>query len=516
MSIIVRITQEEVIALKDAEIEELKALLEKLSTQITYLQSQLFGSSSEKVDPNQSELFGEGEEMGKPAPLPDVPAEEQEEEKSRDENNPARKKKRDIFPENLKVEVVEVIKPEEVLANPELYRKTGERHHDLLHHQRAELFWQRKVTEQYVRMDQKEVPPISSPAPTPPIEGASITPEFAAQLIIAKYCDHLPHYRQSGIFSREQGIDLSRQTINKWTHAIAEHLQGVAEAIGRELRMADVLQIDETPIDYLLPGNGKTKKGYYWVMRNPVTGSVYYHWEITRSKDGLKRTLGWDEVTNTLDFTGTLQCDGYSAYISLQKELEGIQLGGCMAHIRRKFLRDESFTDLAWGKEFIGAIQTLYQIERDLANAPPDERRRMRQEKSKPIVLKLKKTLITQQLKYRPKSSIGEAINYALGEWESFERYLDDGKLEIDNNGVENAIRPTKLGAKNHLFIGSAEAGKNSAILYTLIENCRALGLNPRDYLEYTIKAKATQESKNLTPAKLHAILNPPPIQAAA
>ncbi len=215
--------------------------------------------------------------MGKPEPLPDVPAGELEEEKSNDESKPTRKKKNDLFPENLKVEVVEVIKSAEVEANPALYRKTGERHHDLLHHQRAELLWQRKITEQYVRIDQKEAPPLSSPAPAPPIEGASITAEFAAQLIIAKYCDHLPHYRQAGIFWREQSIDLSRQTINKWTHAIAQHLQGISEAIGRELRMEDVLQIDETPIDYLLPGNGKTKKGYYWVIRNPETGAVYYH-----------------------------------------------------------------------------------------------------------------------------------------------------------------------------------------------------------------------------------------------
>ncbi len=187
-----------------------------------------------------------------------------------------------------------------------------------------------------------------------------------------------------------------------------------------------------------------------------------------------------------------------------------------MAHIRRKFLLDEGFTNLAWGKEWIGLIQDLYQLERELANAPPEERQRRRQEKAKPIVDQLKQTLISQKHKYRPKSAIGEAITYALNEWEGFARYLDDGKLEIDNNGVENAIRPTKLGAKNHLFIGSAEAGENSAILYTLIENCRALRLNPRDYLEYVIKAKASKESEELTLAKVQAILNPTLMQAAA
>ena len=408
--------------------------------------------------------------------------------------------------------------PPEVLEQPELYKKVGERNHDLLHYTPAALLWQRRVTEQYIRLDQKEAPPISKPSPAPPIEGAAITPEFAAQLIIAKYCDHLPHYRQAGIWKREQDINLSRQTINKWTHAVAQHLKGVADAIGRELRDAEVLQLDETPIKYLLPGNGKTKQGYYWVMRNPETSEVYFHWETTRGKNGLKRTLGWDEKSNTIDFSGILQCDGYSAYISLAKELEGIQLGGCLAHMRRKFLRDESFTSIAWGKDFTKKVQQLYRLERELkdSNAPPDIRRQVRQKLAKPIVADLQQTLVTQKLNYRPKSTLGEAISYALKEWAGFERYVDNGRLEIDNNGVENAIRPTKLGAKNHLFIGSAEAGESSAILYTLIENCRTLGLNPRDYLVKAIKGLTQDiDAVELTPAKLAQQLKPTQSEAA-
>jgi len=455
--------------------------------------------------------------MGKPAPLPDVPEDAPEEESSNDVNKPktTRKTKADRFPKNLKVEVVKVIKPAEVEAHPERYKKIGERHHDLLHHQTAKVLWERTITEQYVRIDHKEAPPLSAPAPVPPITGAAITPEFAAQLIIAKYCDHLPHYRQSGIFLREQGIELSRQTINKWTHAIASHLSDIADAIGRELRMADVLQIDETPIKYLQPGNGKTKQGYYWVLRDPITQQVYFHWETTRGKNALKRTLGWDEESNTLDFSGTLQCDGYTAYLSLKKELEGIELGGCLTHIRRKFLRDESFTTLTWGQTFIYQTQKLYSIERELANAPPAERKRIRQEQARPIVAQLKQTLITQKSNYRPKSTIGEAITYALKEWEGFERYLEDGKLDIDNNGVENAIRPTKLGAKNHLFIGSAEAGDDTALLYTIIENCKVAGLNPRGYLAYAIQQIGTVDASELTPNK-HAQQLKDATQAAA
>lgn len=444
--------------------------------------------------------------MGKPEPLPEAEG-EQEEEKSKDKekNKSSRKSKEQSFPKNLTIEEVERITPEEVLKNPEKFRKIGESHHDLLHHQRSKLLWHRTVTEKYVPREDKKAPPLSAPAPLPPISGAAITPQLASQIVIGKYCDHLPHYRQSRIWKREYDVSLGRQTINRWTHAVAEHLFPIYDALGCELRSAQTLQLDETPLDYLKAGHGKTKKGYLWVMRNPVTKAVYYHWETTRSKEGLKRTLGWNPQTNTVDFAGTIQCDGYSAYQSLHKELSGLTLGGCLAHIRRRFIQDESFVATAWGAHFLKSIQRLYQIETKLkkANAPPDQRRRVRQEYAKPIVIELQEKLLSQKINYRPKSSIGVAISYALNQWDRFAHYLEDGTLEIDNNGVENAIRPTKLGAKNFLFIGSAEAGTNTAVLYTLLENCKVLGLNPRDYLEHVITAIHIIEPVKLTPAQI-------------
>lgn len=480
----------------------------KLSSQIAYLTNQLHGSKSEKIDPNQLELL-EGAEMGKPEPPPSVPEGEPEEEESSVVKPRQRRGKKDVFPKNLRVEVIKEIIPQEVLDNPADYQEISVREHDLLHHQRAELYWQRTLTRIYKKKNDRTQAPICSPAPVPPIVGAAITPELAAEIVVSKYCDHLPHYRQSAIWKREQEVTLARQTINGWTQAVADTLFGIYEAIGKELRLATTLQLDETPIPYLKPGNGKTKNGYFWVMRDPITGAVYFHWETTRSKDGLKRTLGWDEENNTFDYSGTLQCDGYSAYRSLAAELAGIILGSCLTHIRRKFLKDEGFKNLPWGVAFLKDIQTLYAIEERLknANAPPDERRRIRQAESKPIVEKLYQTLITQQVNYRPKSAIGEAVAYALAEWTGFERYLEDGKLDIDNNGVENAIRPTKLGAKNYLFFGSAEAGKYNAVLYTLLENCKVLGINPRDYLEYVIPALKNKPAEELTPAKLTKIL---------
>ena len=169
------------------------------------------------------------------------------------------------------------------------------------------------------------------------------------------------------------GVDLNRKTINTWVHQIAKHLTPVAEAIGRELRSSDLLQMDETPMHYLIPGAGKAHKGYIWVMRDPQTGATYYQWQQGRSAQDLFQTLGYDDATHKIDFKGTIQCDGYTCYQTLMNTYEGIQLGACLAHIRRKFIDDESLRKIPWVSYLLRAIKALYRIERRLRNtsAPP-------------------------------------------------------------------------------------------------------------------------------------------------
>ena len=286
---------------------------------------------------------------------------------------------------------------------------------------------------------------------------------------------------------------------------MAEHLSPIAAAIRTELLQSQVLQMDETPIKYIKKGNGKTKNGYLWLIRDPQTKAVYYHWHPERSGAALLETLGQNKETGELNFKGTIQCDGYRAYASVEKLFPDIVLGSCMAHIRRKFIEDTSLEHQDWGCTLLSNIQELYRIEKKLreANAPPTEKQKMRQARSKPLTDKIYKTLTEQKDKCRPQSKTGEAIRYALGQWEGFLRYLDDGRLDIDNNGIENAVRPTKLGRKNWLFFGNAEAGQNNADIYTLIENCKTCGINPRNYLEHVFKALKTQAPEELTPAKL-------------
>ena len=450
--------------------------------------------------------------MGKSEPLPDCDeTSARGEAKLKDKKTSPRKRrtKAELFPKNLPVIEKETLIPAEVQENPEAYKKTGERYHDKLDYQPARLRWERTIIAEYASKEDKNLPPVREPAPTSSIPKTMITPALATALIIDKHCDHLPHFRQSARFFREQTAEISHKTINAWVHHTANHLTPIANAIGKELRHSEVLQIDETPMHYLIPGSGKAHKGYLWVMRCPLSGAVYYQWQKGRGAIALMETLGYDAEKNELTFKGTIQCDGYICYLTVMNAYEGILLAACLAHIRRKFIDDASLQHIGWVAYLLKAIRVLYRIERRLRNthAPPDQNKRIRQRWAKPIVTKLYERLKKELPNYRPQSTCGKAISYALNQWEQWILYLEDGRLAIDNNGVENAIRPCKLGLKNYMFFGSLEAGHNNAVLYTLIENCKAEGLNPRDYLEHVIVALHTQPAEELTPAKISELL---------
>ena len=239
------------------------------------------------------------------------------------------------------------------------------------------------------------------------------------------------------------------------------------------------VQVDETPINYLEPGHGRVRQGYLWTGSRPG-GDVFYRWETSRASACL------DNVIPT-NFQGTLQCDGYSAYRAFANGRGGaIALAGCWAHVRRKFYEALASSPRTAGW-IVRQIQHLYRIEANLREhrAGPRLRQAVRAHQSRPIVKRIERALV--QLKssgrHLPQSLLGRAMDYALGQWSTLTVYLDDGRVEIDNNLVENAIRPTAIGKKNWLFVGDADAGERSAIIYTVIESCRRRGLDPYTYL---------------------------------
>lgn len=322
-----------------------------------------------------------------------------------------------------------------------------------------------------------------------------------AHVLVSKYCDHLPLYRQEQIFRRRHGVELPRQTLARWVELAADWLKPIYQEIRTGVLAGGYLQIDETPIGYLDPGRGRTAQGYLWTCARP-RGDVLFHWETSRAADCLGRVL-------PADFSGTLQCDGYAAYGTYARQhAHPVILAGCWAHVRRKFheAREESPKISGW---FLRQIQLLYQVEAEPreSSAGPRLRAAVRAAQSRMIVMRLRRALERTQSGRLPRSLLGQAIAYALGQWKGLEVFLGDGRVEIDNNTVENAIRPTAVGKKNWLFVGDAGAGERGAVIYTVLENCRRRDIDPLAYLRDVLErlpSMTNRQISSLTPEAWH------------
>ena len=444
-----------------------------LRQKIDALVRRVFGSSSEKLDRAQLELL-----LQLPILLETstavVAVEAPKVAVSR-----ARKDRTPRVPDNLPV-VEEVIEPEPVKASPEQWRCIGQEVSEQLDYEPARFLRRRTIRKKYVSRTNIDLAPVIAPLPECLQERSIAAPGLLAQVLVSKYCDHLPLYRQEQIFLRRHQVHLPRQTLARWVELSADWLKPIYEQIRTGVMAGGYVQVDETPINYLEPGHGRTRQGYLWTGSRPK-GDVFFRWETSRATACLDRII----PTN---FTGTLQCDGYAAYRAFANSRGvAIELAGCWAHVRRKFYESiETSPKIAgW---IVRQIQHLYQIEAGLREhrAGPRLRSAVRAHQSRPIVERLQRALTKLKTSGRhlPQSPLAGAIEYSLGLWRTLTVYLADGRVEIDNNLVENAIRPTAIGKKNWLFVGDADAGERSAIIYTIIESCRRRGLDPYAYLK--------------------------------
>jgi len=469
---------------------KLAAENQQLRQRIDWLLRKLFGKSSEKLTPGQL-CFDLGEN-GVTPDAPEAPLEADEVLHA----HPVRKRgKRIELPADLPV-VEERLIPEEVQAEPEAYRQISEEVFEQLDIIPAQCFKRRIIRPKFVRIDDRSLPPVIAPAPKRIIENSIASSGLLLYLVCAKYIEHLPLYRLEQSLKRQFGVFIDRKLMSGWMYRLAQMLAMIYEALRDELRSSGYLQVDETPVRYLNPGTGKCGQGYLWVYNSPK-GSVLFEWHTGRKGDCMKKML--------LDFSGFVQHDGYVAYGSFrrkhQKE-ESIVAAGCMAHMRRNF--HEAQEDSETARLILNEIAKLYQVEARLRENPKLDRRQNRQQESVPVLESIKATLLKVKGSHLPKSLTGQAIDYALARWEQLVIYTEHAELEIDNNLVENAIRPTAVGKKNWLFFGSAEAGQTSAIFYSLIGSCKALGLIPEEYLRAVCEALAgmtNQTAKDWTPA---------------
>ena len=319
-------------------------------------------------------------------------------------------------------------------------------------------------------------------APLPPsvIDQGQPGPGLLAHVLLSKYDDHLPLYRQQQQLAR-LGVDFARQTLCDWVEKGAEWLQPIVREMKRELLAGDYLQVDETPVRMMDPEvQGRCAMGYLWVAGRPG-GDVIFEFHPGRGKEFAVALVG--------SFEGFMQRDGYGVYAALAREKPGLIPVGCWSHGRRKFVEALEERPNEAGL-LVTEIRKLYLIERHARDEclVPEQRRRLRQEKSAPILAAFKLRLEELRPGCLPQSPLGKAIRYALAEWEPLNRYLQDGRLEIDNNLTENAIRPSAIGKKNWLFIGHPEAGWRSAVIYSVIASCRRRGIDPWEYVRDVLK----------------------------
>jgi transposase len=321
---------------------------------------------------------------------------------------------------------------------------------------------------------------VQAAAPARLIEGGLPTEATVAHVLVSKYADHLPLYRQAQIYER-QGLRLDRSTLADWVGRAAFHLRPIRERILAHLKSSAKLFADETTAPVLDPGRGRTKTGQLWAYARddrPWGGTdppaVAYVYAPDRKSS--------QPIAHLAGFKGVLQVDGYSGYRALADKND-VGLALCWAHVRRRFY-DRAVADASpIAAEALQRIAVIYAVEKDIRGRSPEERRVVRQERSLPVLAELEPWLRAKLALLSQKSKLAEGIRYTLSRWEGLTRFLDDGRIEIDSNTVERSIRPIALSRKNALFAGSDGGGENWAVIASLIETCKLNGVDPYAYL---------------------------------
>lgn len=462
-----------------------------LRQKLDALARRFFGKKSEQLNAAQLELLLSGLSQGE-----ELTAEE-EEPPARPTPRLSRPHSRRLrTPDDLEV-VRAVIEPEPVQAEPGQWKCIGQEVSRQLDYQPGKFFWQETVRPKYVRRDQRALPPVIAPALARVADHILAAPGLLAQLYVSKYADHLPYYRQEQLFWRRHGVFIARQQMVQWTAQSVRLLSGITDCLKRQMQASGYVQVDETPVRYQDPNReGRCGQGYLWTALVPGQ-CVIYEWHASRAARCLDSLLG--EA-----FAGKLQCDGYGAYPAFARDKEKLDLFGCWAHARRHFFEAQEQAPRVAGW-FLHQIGLLYRWEAELreSRAGPVRREVKRSSHHRMVIERLRRALTKLQSRYLPQSLLGQAIGYTLNQWPMLERFLNHGEVLIDNNLVENAIRPTAVGKKNWLFFGSEEAGQRSAVMYTLIENCRLHGVEPYAYLKDVLTRlphTTNQQVAQLTP----------------
>jgi transposase len=450
------------------------------------LRARLFGIKADnrvkRANEDQLEIFplGASEQAIEASELQ---AQKEAKEEAKKQEASAEKRKRAprtatrmVLPASLEREEV-TIDPEGDLTN---YKVIGEEVTEVLVLVHASFKVKRIIRRKWALKDSRQLDKgiLIAPIPSRTVKRGLFDESVIAHLLIGKYIDHLPLYRQKKIFERE-GMKIPPSTLIDNTAAGCQALKPVYNALKREVLANLYLQGDETTIKVLQSEKkGACHLGYYWAYHAPADGLVFFDYQQGRSQEGPSKLLR--------DFKGVFQSDGYKVYQALFKNNEKVNQLYCMAHIRRKF--DEAvYYDKERAAHAVGQINFLYDIEREIREASPQLSEtdivKIRLEKAAPIMRELKNWMLAEYPKVLPSSPIGKAMAYALPLWDNMHYYTLHGHLQIDNNAIENAIRPIALGRKNYLFAGTHESAQNAAMVYSLFATCKKHDVNPQEWL---------------------------------
>lgn len=462
--------QQERLAARDAEIEHLKLV-------ITKLRRMHFGQRSEQLDETAGQLELALEE------LEAVRAERTEAQAPAAEAEPVKRASRKPLPDHLPRESIEHLPGECVCPDcGGVLKKLGEDVSETLEYVPEHFKVIRHVRPKLACTACDTI--VQAPAASRPIARGLAGPGLLAHVLVAKYCDHLPLYRQSEIYARS-GVDLERSTLADWVGQCSALLRPLVDALNRYVLAGDKVHADDTPVPVLAPGEGKTKTGRLWpyVRDDRPAGdttppAVWFAYSPNRR--------GEHPQSHLKSFSGILQADAYAGFEPLYAD-DRIVEAACWAHARRKFFDLHKAHASPIAAEALKRIAALYAIEADIRGQLPDHRRSVREARAGPLLDDFKIWLTQTCGNISKKSALAEAISYALKRWPALTRYVGDGRIEIDNNAAERALRAVALGRKNYLFAGSDAGGERAAAIYSLIGSAKLNGIDPEAYLRFVL-----------------------------
>lgn len=469
----------------DQKLSQQEELISKLTRQVEMLQRRIWGKSSEKYipeDPQQRKLDFDGldllpeEQALAEAAQTEIESYKTVRVKVSEKKHPVRKP----LPDSLPREEVHIY-PEgvDLTAYAELAPEVTE----VLERDPARWYVRRIIRHKYVLKDKSEEaekPVVTAPMPALPIAKSYAGASVLADIIIDKYVNHLPFYRQIQMF-KQQGISIAPATINDWFSGVADLMRPVWFRLKELVLASDYIQSDETTIPIIHNEKHEAVKGYLWTVRAVMENLVFFHYDHGSRAGKVALSL-------FKDYQGVIQTDGYSVYDMYERK-KGVLPIGCWAHARRKF--DEALKeDKARASYALEQIGLLYDVERraDLENLTNEQRAELRSRLAYPIMVAFEKWMVGEHSKVLPKGRIGKAISYTYGIYHKLTRYHLDGRLKMDNNLTENAIRPIALGRKNWLFCGNDSAAENAAVIYSMMGCCKAAGVNFRDWMVFFLE----------------------------